>query len=114
MKAIDKGEMMGALLVDLSKAFDTVYHQKLLANIGCIIPSFAWFVSYLTDRFHSTSCSTSCRDRMEASHSWSSPRWWAVGLVHTSSIPTSKIYQKKVSLTQCICRWSYCLWALHS
>ena len=32
MRAIDKGDMAGALLVDLSKAFDTVPHQKLISN----------------------------------------------------------------------------------
>ena len=54
MQAIDKGDMVGALLVDLSKAFDMVPHQKLimeLAAIGCGMSSLAWFASYLSDRF---------------------------------------------------------------
>jgi len=54
MRAIDKGDMVGALLVDLSKAFDTVPHQKLimeLADIGCSMSSLAWFASYLSDRY---------------------------------------------------------------
>jgi len=54
MRAIDKGDMVGALLVDLMKAFDTVHHQKLiieLADIGCGMLSLAWFANYLSDRF---------------------------------------------------------------
>jgi len=54
MRAIDKGDMVGALLVDLSKVFDTVPHQKLimeLADIGCGMLSLAWFANYLSDRF---------------------------------------------------------------
>jgi len=40
MKSVDRGSFAGALLVDLSKAFDTVSHQLLLTelrDIGCSI-----------------------------------------------------------------------------
>ncbi len=50
---IDSGHMVGALLVDLSKAFDSVSHHKLLIDlmeIGCSPSSFSWFSSYLSDR----------------------------------------------------------------
>jgi len=53
MGSIDEGSYVGALLVDLSKAFDTVPHQKLLmrlADIGCSVSALNWFSSYLTDR----------------------------------------------------------------
>ena len=53
MKSVDKGSYAGALLVDLSKAFDTVPHQLLLSelrDIGCSTEVLNWFCNYLTDR----------------------------------------------------------------
>ena len=53
MKDIDSGKMVGALLIDLSKAFDSVSHQKLisdLVDIGCSDTTVKWFISYLSDR----------------------------------------------------------------
>jgi hypothetical protein len=53
LKAVDDGKYAGALLLDLSKAFDCVPHQQLLqelsdAGAGC--GALKWFTSYLTDR----------------------------------------------------------------
>ena len=53
MGHIDSGSMVGALLIDLSKAFDTIPHQKLileLADVGCSSHTLNWFLSYLSDR----------------------------------------------------------------
>ena len=53
MQAVDKGNMVGALLIDLSKAFDAVPHQQLLNELlvlGCNRSALEWFSSYLTDR----------------------------------------------------------------
>jgi hypothetical protein len=50
---VDEGKIVGALLIDLSKAFDSVPHQKLineLSRIGCSLQTVNWFVSYLTGR----------------------------------------------------------------
>lgn len=50
---IDKGNIAGALLIDLSKAFDSVPHMLLLqelTNIGCSISSMNWFSNYLSNR----------------------------------------------------------------
>jgi len=50
---VDEGKMVGALLIDFSKAFDTVPHQGLLqelAHIGCGTGAVNWFTSYLTNR----------------------------------------------------------------
>ena len=53
MESVDKGHYVGALLLDFSKAFDTVPHQLLLSelqDIGCSIDTVTWFCNYLTDR----------------------------------------------------------------
>jgi len=53
MSAIDSGEIVGALLIDLSKAFDTVPHNKMLIellNIGCSSMAVKWFTSYLHNK----------------------------------------------------------------
>ena len=50
---MDEGKFVGALLVDLSKAFDTVPHQKLineLSRMGCGLQALNWFANYLTSR----------------------------------------------------------------
>ena len=50
MKSVDKGFYAGALLVDLSKAFDTVPHQLLLTelhDIGCSTEVLNWFCNSL-------------------------------------------------------------------
>ena len=51
--AVDEGAWVGTLLIDLSKAFDTVPHQLLvseLAAAGCGVGACEWFGSYLTGR----------------------------------------------------------------
>ena len=51
---IDNGMLVGTLLIDLTKAFDTVPHQQLLlelAGIQCGLKSVTWFQSYITDRY---------------------------------------------------------------
>ena len=53
MESVDKRHYVGALLLDFSKAFDTVPHQLLLTelqDIGCSIDTITWFWNYLTDR----------------------------------------------------------------
>ena len=53
MKELDKGNMVGALLIDLSKAFDTISHQQLLKELMGINvdnSSISFFMSYLTGR----------------------------------------------------------------
>lgn len=53
MKEVDQSKVVGALLIDLSRAFDTVPHQRLLtdlAEIGCSQLAIEWFRSYLSGR----------------------------------------------------------------
>ena len=48
---IGKGNLVGMVLIDLQKAFDTVDHAILLDKLSAIgVSSTAWFESYLCDR----------------------------------------------------------------
>ena len=53
LKGFDKGLMTGMILIDLQKAFDTIYHdvlmQKLYA-IGFSKQTVNWFQSYLSNK----------------------------------------------------------------
>ena len=56
-KALDKRYLAGALLTDLSKAFDCINHELLIAKLdayGFDHASLAYIYSYLTDRRHRT------------------------------------------------------------
>ena len=47
------GKLVGALLIDLSKAFDSISHAQLiqdLTDIGCADSALRWFASFLTAR----------------------------------------------------------------
>jgi Reverse transcriptase (RNA-dependent DNA polymerase) len=53
MKEVDTGKVVGAILIDLSKAFDMVTHQRLLIDltqIGCDQDCIRLFHSYLSGR----------------------------------------------------------------
>ena len=52
-KVIDKGKLAGALLTDLSKAFDCINHELLIAKLeayGFDHKSLTYIYSYLSDR----------------------------------------------------------------
>ena len=52
-KALDRKQYVGVVFLDISKAFDTVNHELLLAKlsqIGLSPSATAWFKSYLSDR----------------------------------------------------------------
>jgi len=52
-KEVALGNFVGALLIDLSKAFDSISHAQLineLTNIGVDVQSLNWFKSFLSDR----------------------------------------------------------------
>ena len=46
-----RGNLVGLVLLDLQKAFDTVDHDILLEKLGAMgVTSISWFRSYLTGR----------------------------------------------------------------
>jgi hypothetical protein len=54
--SVDAEKYVGALLIDLSKAFDSVSHPLLLEElerIGCGTEALQWFLSYLSGRVQS-------------------------------------------------------------
>ena len=70
-QAMDTGMLTGTVFVDLSKAFDTVDHARLLSKLpiyGILNRELKWFESYLFNRNHFVSfhgapsevCSISC------------------------------------------------------
>ena len=56
---MEKGNMCGAMFLDLTKAFDTVDHGILLTKLlsmGVSSNGLEWFRSYLSNRWQQTSC----------------------------------------------------------
>ena len=52
-QSVDKGKLVGAIYVDLSKAFDTLSHSRLLSKLttyGIMDSSLTWFTNYLFER----------------------------------------------------------------
>ena len=52
-KSIDKGKISYLVLLDLSKAFDSVNHDLLLNKLVQLNIDSKWYASYLHDRTHS-------------------------------------------------------------
>ena len=70
-KAIDDKKITAALLIDLSKAFDSINHEALLKKLGKLgISSIAlkWFTSYLSDRVQRVRINTSLSDPLVIKH----------------------------------------------
>ena len=67
---IDDGYLSGTLLVDLSRAFDTVFHKVLLpelSEIGCTANTLSWFGSYLNERLQRVILGSETTDWLEVS-----------------------------------------------
>ena len=64
-KAVDQGKLAGALLTDLSKAFDCINHELLIAKLeayGFNNESLVYLLSYLSERKHRTKINNSLSD----------------------------------------------------
>ena len=52
-RAVDEKKVTGVLMLDLSKAFDSIHHETLLMKLrtlGVSDETLSWFASYLSDR----------------------------------------------------------------
>ena len=59
------------VLIDLSKAFDSICHRTLLLTfqgLGASIKASKWFESYLTDHMQSTGVGTSRSEELIDTH----------------------------------------------
>jgi hypothetical protein len=64
-KALEKGREVRAVFLDISKAFDRVWHRGLLAklkSLGVNGPMLIWFESYLSDRKQRVVIDGECSD----------------------------------------------------
>ena len=71
LEAMDKKELTALVLLDLSKAFDSINHHRLLhklANVGASPATVQWFKSYLLDRFQSTRINSALSDPLPITH----------------------------------------------
>ena len=67
-RSIDRGKVFGALLTDLSKAFDCLNHDLLIAKLnahGFSLPALRLFHDYLSNRKQSTRINNSYSTWME-------------------------------------------------
>ena len=65
LKGFDKGLMIGVILIDLQKAFDTIEHDillKILSAIGFSNHTIVWFKSYLSNRLFRVNLESCCSD----------------------------------------------------
>jgi hypothetical protein len=65
LKAVDKGKLIGAVFLDLAKAFDLLDHELLLQKLQkykFFYTSLQWFSSYLNYRRQIVSISNTFSD----------------------------------------------------
>ena len=70
LNAIDKKKLTAVVLLDLSKAFDSIDHQILLAklqDIGASRSAIEWFESYLTSRYQYVRINTTLSTKLPVS-----------------------------------------------
>ena len=71
LESMDKKKMSALILLDLSKAFDSVSHQRLLQKLSAVGASPAtvrWFQSYLTGRTQSVRIDSVLSDPLPITH----------------------------------------------
>lgn len=71
LEAMDKKKLTALVLLDLSKAFDSIQHQKLLlklSKVGASPSTIKWFKSYLTGRFQSVRIDSTLSDPLPITH----------------------------------------------
>ena len=103
LNVIDKKKLTAVVLLDRSKAFDSIDHQILLAklqDIGASRPAIEWFGSYLTSRYQYVRINTT----LSLSYLLALAFHKGASLAHyslTSMLTTSLPYQKIVHRSKC-------------
>ena len=68
LMSMDEQHVTLLVLLDLSAAFDTIHHDKLIgrleSDLGITDNALAWFKSYLSDRFQCVSVNGSLSDQL--------------------------------------------------
>ena len=70
-KTMDERKLTAMVLIDLSKAFDSICHETLLSKLrglGASSQAHRWFESYLTDRRQSTRLGISLSEELPITH----------------------------------------------
>ena len=70
-RAMDSRQITAMVLIDLSKAFDSLCHSTLLSKLqllGTSEKALLWFKSYLSDRQQCTRIGTSLSDPLTITH----------------------------------------------
>ena len=81
LRAMDRGEIALLVLLDLSKCFDVVSHDKLLEKLSLHGVDTHWFVDYLSN--HSQKVSFNCKHRGQVT---SQPRSNPIGVYQGSAL----------------------------
>ena len=71
LEAMDKKELTALVLIDLSKAFDSLNHHRLLhklARVGASPATVRWFKSYLSGRTQSVRINSTLSDPLPITH----------------------------------------------
>ena len=71
LEGMDKRKITALVLLDLSKAFDSINHERLLqkiANLGVSSASVQWFESYLSNQSQSVRIHSTLSDLLPLSH----------------------------------------------
>ena len=80
LEAMDKKMISALVLLDLSKAFDSINHQLFLQklnHVGASHSAVSWFRIYLNGRTQSVRTGSTISSRLPITHqSWSPSRWY--------------------------------------
>ena len=67
LKAVDNKKVTAVILLDMSKAFDSINHEILLAklkNVGVSSSCLSWFKSYLSERYETVRINSTLSDKL--------------------------------------------------
>ena len=95
LNAIDKKKLTAVVLLDLSKAFDSIDHRILLAKLqdcGASRSATEWFGSYLSSRYQAVRINTTLSTKLSLVH-------YSLTSMLMTSLLFQKIVHRSVTLT---------------